>query len=160
MLRLQGRSRKPLVGDIKICSQVIRYTLATSEDGIDFHHGLDWSSMIMGCVGYASFAEEDQPNAFTGELEPHQSQGGKMIILASKELMAGIDVFFYVIGYISSILRRVCRSTIQAETYNIHYAVAPGGIIRAGIADMHGKLGHRIWEASPAAFMHAVCLTD
>ena len=60
--KLQGRSRKPLVGDIKICNQVLRYTLATSEDGIDCHHGLDWSSMIIGYVGDASFAEEDQPS--------------------------------------------------------------------------------------------------
>ena len=36
--KLQGRSRKPLVGDIEIRNQVIRYTLATSEDGIDIHH--------------------------------------------------------------------------------------------------------------------------
>jgi hypothetical protein len=85
--KLQGRSRKPLVGDIKICNQVIRYTLATSECGIGFHHGLDWSSMIIGYVGDASFAEEDQPNDFTRELEPHWSQGGQTIILASEEII-------------------------------------------------------------------------
>ena len=74
--------------------------------------------------------------------------------------MAVTDVFFHVIGYTSSILRRVCRSTIQAETYNIQYAVESGDIIRAGIADMRGKLHPRDWEASAAAFMHAVRLTD
>ena len=37
-----------LAGDIKVCNTVIRYTLATSEDGIDFHHGFDRSSMIIG----------------------------------------------------------------------------------------------------------------
>ena len=101
-----------------------------------------------------------QPNEFTGKLEPHRSQGGRTIILASKELMACTDAFFHVIGYTSSVLRRDCRSTIQAETYNIQCAVESGDIIRAGIADMHGKLDHRNWEASDAAFMHAVWLTD
>ena len=94
------------------------------------------------------------------ELEPYQPHGGRILILASKELMAGTDVFFHVIGYTSSILRRVCCSTIQAETYNIQYAVESGDIIRAGIANMHGKLDHRSWEASAAAFVHTVWLTD
>ena len=92
--KLQGRSRKLLVGDIKICNQVIRYTLETSEDGIYCHHGFDWSNMISGYVGDASVAEEDQSNYFTHELKHHRSQGGKTIIFASKELMAGTDVFF------------------------------------------------------------------
>ena len=43
--------------------------------------------------------------------------------------MAGTDVFFHVIGRTSSILRRVCRSTILAETYNIQYAVESVDII-------------------------------
>ena len=73
--------------------------------------------------------------------------------------MAGTDVFFHAIGYTSSILRRFCPSKIQAETYNLQYAVESGGIIRAGIADMHGKPDHMSWEASAAAFMHAVCFT-
>ena len=60
--KLQGCSRKPLVGDIKVCNTVIRCTLATSEAGIDLHHGLDSSSMIIGYFGDGSFAEEDQPN--------------------------------------------------------------------------------------------------
>ena len=46
--KLQGRSRKPLVGDIQVCNTVFRFTLATSEDGIYFHHGFVWSSMIIG----------------------------------------------------------------------------------------------------------------
>ena len=74
--------------------------------------------------------------------------------------MAGTGVFFHVIGYASFILRRVCRFTIQAEPYNIQYAVGSGDIIRAGIADMHGKLDHRSWEASAAALMHAIWFTD
>ena len=116
--------------------------------------------MTIGYVGDASFAEEDQPHEFTREIEPHRSQGGRIIILASKEHMAGTHVFFHVIGYTSSMLRRICRFTIQAETYNIQYAVESGDIIRAGIADMHGKLDHRNWEALAAAFMHAVWFAD
>ena len=79
---LQGRGRKPLAGHIKVCNTVIRYPLATSEDGIYFYHGLAWSSLVIGYVGDASFMEEEQPNDFTGELEPHRSQGGRIMILA------------------------------------------------------------------------------
>ena len=47
--------------------------------------------------------------------------------------MAGTDVFFHVICYTSAIFRRVCHSTILAETYNIQYAAESGDIIWAGI---------------------------
>ena len=57
-------------------------------------------------------------------------------------------------------LRRIVRSTIQAETYNIQYAVESGDIIRAGMADIFGRLDHTNWEATAAAFMHAVWSTD
>ena len=62
VLKPQGHTRKPSVGDTEICNQVIRYTLATSEDGIHFHHRVDWCSTIFRYVGDASFAESDQPN--------------------------------------------------------------------------------------------------
>ena len=58
--KLQGHSRKPLVGDIKTCNTVIRYTLAISEDGIYVHHGLDWNHAVIGYVGDAGVAEGDQ----------------------------------------------------------------------------------------------------
>ena len=116
--------------------------------------------MRIGYVGDASFAEEEEYNEFTGELEPHRSQGGRIIILANPELVEGTDVFFHVLGYTSSVLRRVVRSTIQAETYNIQYAVESGDIIRAGLADIFGKLDRTDWEATAASFMHAVWFTD
>ena len=116
--------------------------------------------MRIGYVGDASFAEEEGFNEFTGEPEPHRSQGRRIIIFASPELVEGTDVFFHVLGYTSSVLRRVVRSTIQAETYNIQYAVESGDIIRAGLADIFGRLDHMDWEAIAAAFMHAEFFTD
>ena len=112
--------------------------------------------MVIGYARDASFAEEAQPNDFTGELEPHRSPGERILIMASKVLISGTDMFFHVTGCTSPSLRLVCRSTMQAETYNIQYAVEAGDIIRAGIADMHGRPEHRNREASAAAFMHAV----
>ena len=115
----QSKSKKPVVGDFKTGNTLIRYNLVTADDGIHFHHGLDWDDMRIGYVGDASFAEEEEYNEFTGELEPHRSQGGRIIILASPELVKGTVVFFHVLGYTSSVLRRVVRSTIQELTYNI-----------------------------------------
>ena len=95
---LQSKSKKPLVGDLKTCNTLIRYTLVTADDGIHSHHGLAWDDMRIGYVGDACFAEEEEYNEFTGELEPHRSQGGRIIILAIPELVEGTDVFFHVLG--------------------------------------------------------------
>ena len=157
---LQGRNKKAVVGDLRTCNQVIKYTLETKDEGLWYHHGLDWSNLVIGYVGDASFSEEKQYNEFTGAYEPFRSQGGRILILANKVLIEGTDIFFHVIGFTSTILRRVCRSTMQAETYNTQYAVESGDIVRAGIADLHGLLDHKQWEASAAAFIHAVWFTD
>ena len=45
---LQSKWKKPLVGDLKTCNTLIRYTLVTADDGIYFHHGLGWDDMCIG----------------------------------------------------------------------------------------------------------------
>ena len=84
-----------------------------------------------------------------------------MIILASPNLRGtGTDIRFHVLSYSSTKIKRVCRSTMQAETYQLQLTVEQGDCIRACIADLNGVLDRRNWEASAAAFKHAVWLTD
>ena len=84
-----------------------------------------------------------------------------MIILASPNLRGtGTDIRFHVLSYSSTKIKRVCRSTMQAETYQLQLSVEQGDCIRACIADLNGVLDRPNWEASAAAFRHAVWLTD
>ena len=66
----------------------------------------------------------------------------------------------HILSFGSSIVRRVCRSTVQAEAYNLDLCVEESDLLRAALIDLRGLLDHRNWEFSAASKMHAVWFTD
>ena len=66
---------------------------------------------------------------------------------------------FHPILYSSNALRRVCRATYQAETYQLQLGVEAGDLIRAAIVDMKGTLS-KDWMTSSAAQMQMTWYTD
>ena len=82
-------------------------------------------------------------------------------MLSNRSNMGSNRFACHLIGHSSKVIPRVCRSTIQAEAYEVTYGVEAGDAIRAAIADVHGQLerGSR-WESSAAAFMPQIWFTD
>ena len=123
---------------------------------------LDWGKLMCRVVTDASHANESEEMIVNGavSIEAHRSQGAKMICLASQELWNGNKGHFHPIAWSSNVVRRVCRSTIQAEAYTLQSGIEDGDRIRAAVTDLHGKLSQQRWEASSAAFMKQLWLTD
>ena len=67
---------------------------------------------------------------------------------------------FHIIGYASTIVKRVSKSTFQAETYSLQAGVEEGDRLRAAVADLFGKLDPKKWEASSAATIKQIWFTD
>ena len=67
---------------------------------------------------------------------------------------------FHPIGFGSTIIKRACRSTLQAEAYALQAGVEEGDRIRAAIADCKGVLDMKRWEATSAASMPQIWITD
>ena len=67
---------------------------------------------------------------------------------------------FHTLGFGSGVVRRVCRSTVQAEAYNLDLCIEEADPIRAALADMHGQLDTRRWEDSAADSRHMCWITD
>ena len=57
-------------------------------------------------------------------------------------------------------IKRVCRSTMMAETFAMIKGTEAGARIRAAIVDMKGKLNMADWEGSSADVMGHVWMTD
>ena len=64
------------------------------------------------------------------------------------------------ISWSSTIIKRVCRSTLMAETFGLIRASEAGIRLRAAVVDMEGKLDWRNWEESAANEMGHCWLTD
>jgi hypothetical protein len=116
--------------------------------------------MISCVVTDASHANEVEINDLNKTLEPHRSQGARLLLLGTPDLMNGDKGHFHIIGYNSTIVKRVCRATVQAEAYSLQAGVEEGDRLRAVIADMKGKLDPKKWEAASAATMKQVWFTD
>ncbi len=68
--------------------------------------------------------------------------------MANESDLNGNTCNCHVIGYASSTIKRVSRATVEAETYSLSNGVEEGDRLRAAIADLHGKLYYKSWEAS------------
>ena len=64
------------------------------------------------------------------------------------------------LGWKSTMLKRTCRSTMQAETQSMTHGTEEGTKIRAAIASARGLQDKKHWEASSAASMKHLWLTD
>jgi len=71
------------------------------------------------------------------------------------------DVFHVsLVSFGSNIIKRVVRSTIQAESYNMQAVVEEADLVRAAVVDCHGLLDRKAWETSASDNMRSVWITD
>ena len=157
---------KCCVKDLKEANKVLEYAIETADRGITFKAGaIDWDDMIMCVITDASFAGEKE---FMKQLleagaklpEEYRSQGGRLNVLATPSLLAGDEGHIHIISFGSTIIKRVCRSTIQAETYALSGGVEWGDFLRAAIVDLAGLLDITRWYESACQSLRQVWFTD
>ena len=96
---------------LKEANKTVELALEGIGSSLYFHAGrLDWQNVGILTVTDASFANE----------ENHKSQQGRFHFLVSSEQARdqNCETFDVVpLGFASSTIKRVCRATMQAETY-------------------------------------------
>ena len=97
------------------CNQVVRELKESSDQGITFRPGLDWDNLTVGVIPDASHVGEEEWVDDWQILEPFRSQGGELVVLMAKNWREQEPIRFHLVTFNSTIVRRVCRSTIQAE---------------------------------------------
>ena len=161
--RMQSASAGGIVADLREANKAVDYALATPDRGLTFRANvLDWDNLISCVITDASHANESQVMKVKGEdsVEPYRSQGARLNALGTPSLISSDEGHMHLISYASRKVRRVCRSTLQAEAYTLQAGVEEGDRLRAAVADLFGKLDRKKWEASSAAFMRQVWFTD
>ena len=158
--KLQTKQGKGTYADVKECNKVLDFALRTSEEGIYFSSDprLNWDDMVVCTVTDASFCNENE--FVKGVLEPGRSQQGYVICLAQADAVNAKEMVVHPIIWSSTVIKRVCRSTMMAETFAMIRGTEAGARIRAAIVDMMGKLNMADWEGSSANVMGHVWMTD
>jgi hypothetical protein len=95
-----------------------------------------------------------------GTIEPGRSQQGYVVCLAPASMLNLKEAIIHPISWSSTIIKRVCRATLMAETFALIKGTEAGARIRAAVVDMKGLLDMRNWEESSAQAMGHVWMTD
>jgi hypothetical protein len=112
----------------------------------------------MVTVTDASFCNEIE--YLKGQKLKYRSQQGYMCVLANPGFLNAETSIIHPMCWGSTIIKRVCGSTLMAETYAMKAGHARGDRLRAAIVDARGLLDPKDWESSAADNMLHVWVTD
>ena len=127
--KLQSVCGTATLEDLKLANRLLKEAKESSDDGLFFKSGLfTWNKMEMLTITDASFGNESN----------FRSQKGRMTFLTGPDSFSKDGMGVHLIGYSSTIIGRVCRSTLQAETYALTDGVEESMRLRPALADAHG----------------------
>ena len=152
---MQQRTNKALISDLVSIDHLIKYLQSTKTRGLTFKPELDWYNPVLIVIGDSSHGGEVECIDDWEELEPFRSQGAKILVRGECQLADGQPGMMHIISLQPHVVRGVCRSTVQAEAYNLDLCVEDGDLLIATIADLRGQLDRRIWETSAAVHTHS-----
>ena len=159
--RLQSRQGKALVRDLLEANKTLKKAQENEDVSVTFKSGLvNFEEAIIVNVTDASHAAEE---VYVGErVEPYRSQSGRLALLADPKILeegnqsAGV----YVVEWTSTTIKRVCRSTLQAESYSLTGGVEAASHIRAFLYEIMKPLPRVGWEPLVAADRLVVWVSD
>ena len=156
--KLQCVAGNGRVRDLRQANKVLELALKTSEEGLYFSSDFNWDDCVVASITDASFGNEEE--VVKGDNEAGRSQQGHILCLAPADVV-NLDVAtVHPIAWSSTVIRRVCRATLQAETMALTKGVEAGARLRAAIVDMRGRLNLKDWEQSSSSQMGHVWFTD
>ena len=116
---------------------------------------LSWDNLAVLTITDASFAGEDG----------HKSQQGRVVHFVIDHDGAKNDhcntYRALIVAFSSTTIRRVCRSTLQAETYSLQNGLESGDKLRAVLAELNGCIrSKKSWKADSREFIAHLAMTD
>jgi hypothetical protein len=157
--KLQSVASKGHVKDMRECNKVLEYAQQNANEGIHFaSSGLTWDDCVACTVTDASFCNETIE--IDGVPEPGRSQQGYLVCLAPADMVNLTEAVIHPIAWSSTHIKRVCRSTLMAETFAMIKGTEAGARLRAAVVDIKGELNMRDWEESASQSMGHLWMTD
>ena len=127
---LQGRQSKPTVADLNDANKLLSAAQKTSQFGIHFMKGkINFETACLLSVTDASHAAEVHVSE-VGKPQGHRSQAGRFLLLADRMPDEKVACNVQILEWCSHALRRVCRSTLQAETLSSMDGSESGNYVR------------------------------
>ena len=128
---LQGKQAKPQVEDLVKANRLLAAAQKTRGNGVTFKKGIYiFEESILLSVTDASHGAEIGVSE-EGHEKGHRSQGGRFLLLANRMPMVGEPAACHILEWQSHTLKRVCRSTLQAEVLSSMHGSESGQHVRS-----------------------------
>ena len=122
---------KATVSDLRLANKAVELAQQAKDLKLVYKAGwVNWSDLAVVTYSDASFANE----------EGYKSQQGRLHYVTNASRLGEKDHNIHVISFASSTLKRVCRATLQAESYALQNAVENGDRLRCVLCEMTGVL--------------------
>ena len=117
--QLQTKVQKPTVQDLLDCNTLLRRAVLTKDQKLTYGWKMfDFNKAQILSITDASHAN-DHDVSQSGEVLGCRSQSGRILALCGPDFMQNNGGRIALIKWRSSVIRRVCRSTLQAESLSM-----------------------------------------
>ena len=156
---LQAAQKQASVQDLLDANRLLYYVQKTPEAGVFYKYGaVDIDRAILLSVTDASYAA-DYDTSSSGQVLGNRSQSGRLLFLADPSFLEKGEGEVYLLQHHSNGIRRVCRSTLQAETLNMVSGLEEAEHMRAVMFGMRHVL-QGDWQVRAMDAVTIQMLTD
>ncbi|CAE7561028.1 RE2 [Symbiodinium necroappetens] len=128
---LQAVMQQAVVADLIACNNLLSYVKKTADRGLFYaYNAFDEQDQVIYSITDASHAADFDVST-TGTPMGSRSQSGRILALGSRKILETGKGTIHIIEYHSCVLKRVCRSTLQAETQSLIAGYEEGEHLRA-----------------------------
>jgi hypothetical protein len=144
---------------LKEANKVVEFAVENRDQGLYFKAGaIDFDTCIITAMSDASWAGDT--TVINDLPQKHRSQKACMIMLTNDDLVSGTRSHYYPIHYHSSLIKRLCRSTLHAEAQALLSGVEEGWKVRAALSEMRGGVHDKDWQTNSQKKVKQLWLTD
>ncbi|CAE7536321.1 RE2 [Symbiodinium microadriaticum] len=128
---LQAVMQQAVVADLIACNNLLSYVKKSADRGLFYaYNAFDEQDQVIYSITDASHAA-DYDVSTNGTPLGSRSQSGRILALGSRKILETGKGTIHIIEYHSCVLKRVCRSTLQAETQSLIAGYEEGEHLRA-----------------------------
>jgi hypothetical protein len=157
--RLQSSISGARVKHLDEANKTLQLAISGADRGLYYKaRAIDWDKAVLVTVTDASWAGEKL--LIEDRVYPRRSQQGTITLLADPAIWQGDIANAYVLSWSSKMIKRMCRSTMAAETQSQLKGVAHGLKLRSVLTDMKGRIEPFKWFENSKTTLRHLWLTD
>ena len=117
---LQSIQKNAVVSDLIACNNLLNYVKETPQHGLFYrYNAVDFNEAAILSITDASYGADYDVDEHYGVPLGNRSQSGRILALGNNDFASTGTGDIYMIEWHSNVLKRVCRSTLQAETLSL-----------------------------------------